>query len=634
VYISSPPSSNLIRDMAISSCSDWPLARINSCRSNSYRLSFIPTCKILSFFSISCSKFQNFHVNSSGCSPSPILEEASGSLPVVELNVEFPDSEQCTIPNNLNDLLRGLFRDPQTEELAYEYYEKVKQRPEFRPDKSTLKHVIRYLLGSKKWDAILPLCKDFKNYDVFPDGSTCSKLVSGCIRARKFKIAEALLEVFKSNREISMLSFGSAMRGYNKLHMYRSTIVAFRKMKSAGVVPNSECYSHIMDACSKMGDCEKLVQLFSELKRRHELDFYSSPFCTRIYGILCESLAKSGRAFEAVEYLREMTEKGISKDSWLYSSLICCLASMRQVKVAEEMYEEAKRKKMVMRDPGVYLKLVLMYVEEGLVEKTLEIVEAMKGSRLRISDCIFCAIVNGFAKKRGFLASVKVYEELVLQGCEAGQVTYSSIINAYSNLGLYGKAEAVFSEMEEKGFDRCVVAYSSIIVMYGKTGRTRDAMRVLAKMKERGCEPNVWIYNSLMEMHGRAKNIRQVDKLWKEMKRRKVAPDKVSYTSVISAYSKAGELETCLRYYNEFRINGGVIDRAMAGIMVGVFSRSSRIDELVKLLGDLKSEGTRLDGRLYHSALDAFRDAGLQGQTRWLQEGFATMYLNSGTSPK
>ncbi|XP_062150212.1 pentatricopeptide repeat-containing protein At5g13770, chloroplastic isoform X2 [Alnus glutinosa] len=584
--------------MAISSCSDWPLARINSCRSNSHRLSFIPTCKILSFLSISCSKFQNFHVNSSGCSPSPILEEASGSLPVVELNVEFPDSEQCTIPNNLNDLLRGLFRDPQTEELAYEYYEKVKQRPEFRPDKSTLKHVI------------------------------------SCIRARKFKIAEALLEVFKSNREISMLSFGSAMRGYNKLHMYRSTIVAFRKMKSAGVVPNSECYSHIMDAYSKMGDCEKLVQLFSELKRRHELDLYSSPFCTRIYGILCESLAKSGRAFEAVEYLREMTEKGISKDSWLYSSLICCLASMRQVKVAEEMYEEAKRKKMVMRDPGVYLKLVLMYVEEGLVEKTLEIVEAMKGSRLRISDCIFCAIVNGFAKKRGFLASVKVYEELVLQGCEAGQVTYSSIINAYSNLGLYGKAETVFSEMKEKGFDRCVVAYSSIIVMYGKTGRTRDAMRVLAKMKERGCEPNVWIYNSLMEMHGRTKNIRQVDKLWKEMKRRKVAPDKVSYTSVISAYSKAGELETCLRYYNEFRINGGVIDRAMAGIMVGVFSRSSRIDELVKLLGDLKSEGTRLDGRLYHSALDAFRDAGLQGQARWLLEGFATMYLNSGTSPK
>ncbi|GLT55398.1 hypothetical protein SLA2020_285230 [Shorea laevis] len=277
--------------MAISSCSDWPLTCINSRRSNSHRLNFIPTCKMLSFLSVSCSKFQNFRVNSSGCSPStPILEEASaGGLPVVELNVvEFPDSEQCTIPDsdNLNDLLRRLFRDPQTEELAYEYYEKVKQqRPEFRPDKSTLKHVIRYLLSSKKWDVISLLFKDLKNSHVFPDGSTCSKLVSGCIRARKFKIVESLLQVFKSNKEISMLTFGSAMRGYNKLHMYRSTIAAFRKMKSAGVVPDSECYCHVMEACGKIGDSEKLVRLFGEIQSRHEeLDFYSSPFCPRITG--------------------------------------------------------------------------------------------------------------------------------------------------------------------------------------------------------------------------------------------------------------------------------------------------------------------------------------------------------------
>ena len=149
-------------------------------------------------------------------------------------------------------------------------------------------------------------------------------------------------------------------------------------------------------------------------------------------------------------------------------------------------------------------------------------------------------------------------------------------------------------------------------------------------MKERGCEPNVWIYNSLMKMHGTANNLRQVEKLWKEIKRRKVTPDKVSYTSVncvISAYSKAKEFETCLRYYNEFRINGGEIDKVMAGIMIGDFS-SSQINELVKLLRDMKSEGTRLDGRLYRSSMNALRDSGLQVEAKWLQEYFAKMYLD------
>lgn len=106
------------------------------------------------------------------------------------------------------------------------------------------------------------------------------------------------------------------------------------------------------------------------------------------------------------------------------------------------------------------------------MEKTLEIVKAMKISKLRISDCIFCAIVNGFSKKRGFLTAVKVYKELISQGCEPGQVTYS-IINAYCHLGLYSKVVMLFSEMEQKGFDKCVVAYSSMIVMYGKTGRPK-----------------------------------------------------------------------------------------------------------------------------------------------------------------
>lgn len=130
-----------------------------------------------------------------------------------------------------------------------------------------------------------------------------------------------------------------------------------------------------------------------------------------------------------------------------------------------------------------------------------------------------------------------------------------------------------------------------------------------------------------MKMHGMANNLRQVEKLWKEIKRRKVAPYRVSYTSVISAYSKAKEFETCLRY-NEFRINGDEIDKVMAGIMVGVFSRSSRIDELVKLLRDMKSEGTRLDGRLYRSSMNALRDSGLQVEAKWLQEYFAKMYLD------
>ncbi|KAJ0968988.1 hypothetical protein J5N97_021865 [Dioscorea zingiberensis] len=100
------------------------------------------------------------------------------------------------------------------------------------------------------------------------------------------------------------------------------------------------------------------------------------------------------------------------------------------------------------------------------------------------------------------------------------------------------------------------------------------------------------------------------------MKRRKIDADKFSYTSIINAYNKGREFEECMRYYQEFRMNGGELDRALCGIMVGVFSKCNMIDELLQLLQDMKSEGVKLDERLYKSALNALRDAALHHQSK------------------
>ncbi|KAJ6890796.1 hypothetical protein NC651_024338 [Populus alba x Populus x berolinensis] len=610
--------------MAISSSPDWSAPSISSCR-KPHKIIFPQACKTLHFFPLPCFNIPVCHVNSSSSCPSPILEEEpiSTNFPVIQLDLKLEDTQRYPIPDHpdkLNDFLCGVLQDPKSEELAYEYYKKAKEKPEFRPQRPVLKLLIRYLIQSDKWGLVLSVADDFKKYNVFPDNFTFSTLVSSCIRARRFKIVENLLENFKSDSKIAVLAFDSAMKGYNKLHMYGSTISVHEKMILAGIPLDSRCYCQIMKAYYKLGDAEKVVALFNEFESR-KLD--SKPMILRqIYKILCLSLGRSGQAFQALEYSRDMRKKGILEDSSIYSSLICSFANIREVEVAEELFKEAQEKRML-RDPEIVLRLVLMYIEEGKMEKTIEIVKVMKSTaNLKVSDCIFCAIVNGFSKRREFSAAVKVYEELKYDGCEPGQVTYASAINAYCRAGLYSKAEMVFSEMEEKGFDKCVVAYSSMISMYGKTGRAGDAMRLVAKMKLKGCEPNVWIYNSLLDMHGRAKNLRQVEKLWKEMKRRKVTPDKVTYSSVISAYNKSKEYEMCVRYYHEYRINGGVIDGAMAGIMAGVFSKISRIDELVKLLRDMKSEGTPIDERLHRSATNAMRDAGLDIQAKWLQDSF------------
>ncbi|KAB5544928.1 hypothetical protein DKX38_013040 [Salix brachista] len=426
--------------MAIPSSSpDWSVPSINSCR-KPHKIIFTQTCKTLHFLPLPCFNIPVFHLNSSSC-PSPIIEEESSTnSPVIQLDLRLESPQHYPIPDHsdkLNDFLCGLLRDP------------------------------KYLIQSEKWGVVLSLADDFKRYNVLPDSYTFSALVSSCVRARKFKIVEGLLEIFISDSKIAVLAFDSAMKGYNKLHMYGSTLSVHEKMKLAGIPLDSGCYFQIMKAHHKLGDAERVVEMFTEFESR-KLD--SKPMIvSQIYKILCESLGRSGQAVEALEHFRDMRKKAILEDSSVYSSLICSLIHVREVKLAEELYKEAQEKRML-KDPETFLKLVLIYMEEGQMEKTIEIVKGMKGTaKLKVSDCIFCAIVNGFSKRRGFDAAVKVYEELKSDGCEPGQVTFASVINAYCRVGLYSKAENAFFEMEKKGFDKCVVAYSSIISMYGKT---------------------------------------------------------------------------------------------------------------------------------------------------------------------
>ncbi|KAG6477762.1 pentatricopeptide repeat-containing protein At5g13770, chloroplastic-like [Zingiber officinale] len=560
--------------------------------------------------------------NFSKSSP-PLLQDASNDLQSVPIPLSISDFEIT------NEFIQGICNNPQTEALAFQYYQQAKTSPSFRPDKTTLRILFGSLIKSKRWNSISVLIDDLGSLHVHPDESTCARLVRSCIRARKLKLVESLLRVLesdKANASSAVSAFSSAMRSYNQLHMYRCTVSVFNQMIAVGLSPDSSCYRSILRSYQELGETEKVVALFLEYQSKKSGTLTVD--AAEIYLILCESLGKSGRAFEALRYFREMEAKGMPPNVAMYASLMSSFAGIREAEIAEDLFREATKKGLV-RDKAVFMNLVLMYVDLGQLEKTLVVVQNMRDLKIHVSDCILSTIINGFATKKGSRSAVAAYEQLLSLGCDPGQVTYASIINIYCRLGLSKMAEAAFSKMIEKGYDKCVVAYSNMISMYGKLGKVREAMRLLTRMKVKGCKPNVWVYNSLLHIHGKLMNLRQVEKLWKEMIRRKIAPDKISYTSIIGAYSKAKRLDECVKFFAEFKREGGKVDRALAGIMVGVFSKGSMLDELINLLKEIKEEGIVMDERLHESALYALRDAGLQIHVKWFQQSFGFKYDKS-----
>ncbi|GKF24018.1 pentatricopeptide repeat-containing protein [Tanacetum coccineum] len=244
-----------------SSSSDFSLASITK---NHKKHIFIPskTAQVLHFLSpISSTSSRILILNSSSSSyPPPILED--------ELDMKVQDFQDSEIPEseNLNVLIISLLKDSETEETGFKYYQKAKRKADFVPKKTTLHYLIRYLMRLKDWNLVWSVSEDFRKFNVYPDAPSCCKLISGCIKARRFKLANNLLHILKFEKQVAGLSFNAAMKSYNKLHMYSSTVNVFEIMKSAGIQLDAESYGHTMEAYLKMGKNEIVVSLFKEFE--------------------------------------------------------------------------------------------------------------------------------------------------------------------------------------------------------------------------------------------------------------------------------------------------------------------------------------------------------------------------------
>ena len=130
-------------------------------------------------------------------------------------------------------------------------------------------------------------------------------------------------------------------------------------------------------------------------------DLDSSAFSVEIYFFLCDSLGEVRQSFQSSRIIQRGGCKGDLSQSFIlcFFDLFFC-RDYGEAEIAEDLFREAKEKGMV-EDPAVFLKLVLMYVDMGMAEKIINIIEAVKDMRIKISDCILCAVVNVYVSKRG-----------------------------------------------------------------------------------------------------------------------------------------------------------------------------------------------------------------------------------------
>ncbi|KAK1372634.1 hypothetical protein POM88_028827 [Heracleum sosnowskyi] len=109
-----------------------------------------------------------------------------------------------------------------------------------------------------------------------------------------------------------------------------------------------------------------------------------------------------------------MTKKGFLEHSSFYSSLICSFANTTDVKMAEELMIEAEGKKML-KDQATFLKFILMYIEEGMMEMTLDVAAVNAKAKVSVKLVAKAGIgtlasrVGDQYKRENFIAMVQFF---------------------------------------------------------------------------------------------------------------------------------------------------------------------------------------------------------------------------------
>lgn len=190
-------------------------------------------------------------------------------------------------------------------------------------------------------DMAIRLLNDCHIYSIVPNMRSYRSAIVACNQAQH--------EIRRQQRRKERSSGSSRMQEesqYTKveessdplsLHWWEASLSLLRRMREEGLVPDAQTYSSVIAACQAGGQWQRALGVLKEMTR----DNTNPPnkFCLNAAISACE---KGGAWLEALE-LYEKMKTTIKPDFITMNSLLIALANADQKELAENIYKEALR---------------------------------------------------------------------------------------------------------------------------------------------------------------------------------------------------------------------------------------------------------------------------------------------------
>ncbi|CAL4921495.1 unnamed protein product [Urochloa decumbens] len=244
---------------------------------------------------------------------------------------------------------------------------------------------------------------------------------------------------------------------------------------------------------------------------------------------------------------------------------------------------------------GVRRKVILYNVVLKLLRKKRRWseTEALWGEMLRegvqpdnatFSTIISCARACGLPSK-----AVEWFEKMPEFGCSPDMLTYSAVIDAYGRAGNAEAALRLYDRARAEKWQLDPVICSTVIKIHSTTGNFDGALNVFEEMKAAGVKPNLVVYNTMLDAMGRAMRPWVVKTIHREMVDQQVQPSKATYSCLLHAYTRARYGEDAMAMYRLMKDEAMDIDVVHYNMLLSMCADIGYVDEAEEIFRDMKA---------------------------------------------
>ncbi|XP_056846610.1 putative pentatricopeptide repeat-containing protein At5g06400, mitochondrial [Raphanus sativus] len=295
------------------------------------------------------------------------------------------------------------------------------------------------------------------------------------------------------------------------------------------------------------------------------------------YNIMIRSLCIAGRGDLALEFYKEMIEKGITFGLRTYKMLLDCTARSEKVDVVQSIADDMVRICQV-SEHDAFGYLLKSFCVSGKIREALELIRVLKNKEVCIDAKYFEILVKGLCRANRMVDALEIVEimkkrnmddsnvsEIIISGylrqnnvskaLEQLEVirrnskrsprvsTYTEIMQHLFKEKEFQKGCELFKEMVDNGIEPDSVAITAVVAGYLGQNRVEEAWKVFSSMEEKGFKPTWKAYSIFVKELCKSANYDEILKLLNQMHASKIAIRDDMFSWVISCMEKHGEKE-------------------------------------------------------------------------------------------